>query len=120
MSERAGIFDDATDFDVSAFAPVKTKTKTGTTAEAVRAIAEKSDFRSREPAPPKAKKETPARERRRYTTGRNQQINLKARGETLDAFYAIANAQNWVLGETLERAVAALQKELGMKPGQGL
>jgi len=29
------------------------------------------------------------------------------------AFYAIADAQGWVLGETLERAVAALKAEIG-------
>jgi hypothetical protein len=27
-------------------------------------------------------------------------------------FYAIADSKEWVLGETLERAVAALQREL--------
>jgi hypothetical protein len=116
MSERASIFDDGGDFDVSAFAPKQSKPKTETTAEAVRAVAEKSEFRSREPAPKKVKAE---KERRRYTTGRNVQLNIKVRSETLDAFYGIADAEKWVLGETLERAVAALQRELSVKPGQG-
>jgi hypothetical protein len=118
MSERASIFDDGGDFDVSAFAPKQSKAKTETSAEAVRAVAEKSEFRSREPAPA-PKKTTAERERRRYTTGRNVQLNIKARSETLDAFYSIADAEKWVLGETLERAVAALQREIGAKPGQG-
>jgi hypothetical protein len=53
-----------------------------------------------------------------YTIGGSSskgQLNIKVRSETLDAFYSIADAEKWVLGETLERAVAALQKELGAK-----
>jgi hypothetical protein len=116
MSERASIFDSDPDFDVSKFVPKQSKPKTETSAEAVRAVAEGSDFRSREPAPaPSPKKATAEKERRRYTTGRNVQLNIKVRSETLDAFYSIADAEKWVLGETLERAVAALQKELGVK-----
>ncbi len=113
MSERASIFDSDSDFDVSKFAPKQSKPKTETSAEAVRAVAEGSDFRSREPAP--AKKATVEKERRRYTTGRNVQLNIKVRSETLDAFYSIADAEKWVLGETLERAVAALQREISAK-----
>jgi len=113
MSERASIFD-GDDFDVSAFAPKQSKPKAETSAEAVRAVAESSDFRSREPAPKQQKKASSERERRRYTTGRNIQLNIKARSDTLDTFYAIADAQKWVLGETLERAVAALARELGV------
>jgi hypothetical protein len=114
MSERASIFDSDPDFDVSKFAPKQSKPKPETSAEAVRAVAEGSDFRSREPAP--ALKKAPAeKERRRYTTGRNVQLNIKVRSETLDAFYSIADAEKWVLGETLEKAVAALQKELRAK-----
>src|SRR5437773_2322754 len=117
MSERASIFDTDNDFDVSKFAPKQSKPKTETSAEAVRAVAESSDFRSREPAPA-PKKATAEKERRRYTTGRNIQLNIKVRSETLDAFYSIADAEKWVLGETLERAVAALQKELRAKQRQ--
>jgi hypothetical protein len=53
-----------------------------------------------------------------YTIGGSSskgQLNIKVRSETLDAFYSIADAEKWVLGETLERAVAALQKDLGAK-----
>ena len=114
MSERAIIGDGYSDFYVSAFAPKQSKSKTETPAEAVRAVAESSDFRSREPAPKQQKKTSAERERRRYTTGRNVQLNIKARSETLDTFYRIADAQKWVLGETLERALAALERELGV------
>jgi hypothetical protein len=37
---------------------------------------------------------------------------VKALRETVDTFYAITDKQGWVLGETLDRAVAALQREL--------
>jgi hypothetical protein len=37
---------------------------------------------------------------------------MKALKETVDAFYAITDTQGWVLGYTLERAVAALTREL--------
>ena len=60
------------------------------------------------PAAPAA----PAAPPRRRRTGRNAQLNLKLRPDTIDAFYAIADAQGWGLGETMERAVALLQREI--------
>lgn len=48
---------------------------------------------------------------RRRRTGRNAQINLKARPETIEAFTAIADRQGWGLGETLEKAVDLLRRE---------
>lgn len=110
MSERASIFDNNTDFDVSGFAPKKPEPKPAITPEAVRAVAETTPFRSREPEPIVKKKSSKAP--RRHRTGRNIQINIKLRPEALDAFYRIADSQKWVLGETLERAVAALEREL--------
>jgi hypothetical protein len=37
---------------------------------------------------------------------------VKALRETVDAFYAVTEAQGWVLGYTLQRAIEALQREL--------
>ena len=112
MSERASIFENSLD-DLSGFT-TKPKTDTPhTSPEAVRAVAEKAQFRSREPAA--AKPQPVAKEPRRHRTGRNMQINLKASRETVEAFYAIADSQKWVLGETLERAVDALQRELAAR-----
>lgn len=62
-----------------------------------------SGFRSREAPAAKA-------EQRRRRTGRNVQFNIKARAETIEAFCAIADAQGWGLGETLEQAVALLEQ----------
>ena len=110
MSERAGLFEQQDDFDVSSFTPKVTKAQPAfatPTVEAVRAVSESSNFRSREPIPVPAKTH-----QRRYRTGRNLQLNLKVAAETYEAFYQIADSHGWVLGETLERAVAALKRDL--------
>jgi len=112
MSDRASVFDSDVEFDVSGFAPRKNRTPPNETPpEAIRAVSEASNFRSREPGP--SKQEEPLkREPRRYRTGRNVQLNIKVRAETLESFYALADREGWVLGETLERAITALTKEL--------
>lgn len=53
----------------------------------------------------------PHKEQRRRRTGRNAQFNLKVKPETINAFCAIADRQGWGLGETLEHAVALLNRE---------
>jgi hypothetical protein len=35
----------------------------------------------------------------------------KARADTIERFYALADRKGWVLGETFERAVTALERE---------
>jgi hypothetical protein len=115
MSERAGLFDGETDFDVSGFAPRKGEgPQEKALPEKIRKVSEASSFRSREPVAPKPP-QAAKREPRRHRTGRNVQLNLKVRSETLDSFRALADEGGWVLGETLERAVAALRRELGGK-----
>lgn len=79
--------------------------------------AERAGFSSREPkaAPtvePAAQRGVQGPQRRRRT-GRNAQFNLKARPETIEAYCAIADAQGWGLGETLERAVELLEANYG-------
>lgn len=46
---------------------------------------------------------------RRRRTGRNVQINIKARQDTIDAFYKLADERGWGLGETFEYAVEYLK-----------
>jgi hypothetical protein len=66
-------------------------------------LAKQNNFPSRQ-APDKA----PKRERRkprRYKTGRNQQLNIKATSETIERFLKAADAENVPLGEMLKRAL---------------
>lgn len=48
---------------------------------------------------------------RRYTTGRNKQINVKATDETIQAFYSVADELNQPLGAVLQMALEALSRE---------
>ncbi len=79
--------------------------------EEVRKVAEQAGWKSREGKSSKAKKK-PARQRRVYRTGRNEQFNNRVRPSVIDRFHQIAEQKNWVMGETLEHALAALQREL--------
>jgi len=111
-SERASVFEEE-DLDISGFAP-KAAEPPAPPLEKIRAVSEGASFRSREPpaVAPAARNE---RERRRFRTGRNVQLNIKARSEAIDAFYAIADREGWVLGEAFEHAVEALERALAGK-----
>ena len=101
---RAPVFAD--ELDVSDFTP--TPAGKGAQREQVKAVSEPALFRSRdpEPAPPSLVR----REPRRHRTGRNVQLNLKVRQEDADAFYALADEHDWVLGEAFQKAIEALQR----------
>lgn len=115
MSKRASIFDDLAELDIGTFAPKKTIDENAPPPEKVRAVAEASQFRSRESkAPPATLQpvvEPQKRPTRTYRTGRNTPFHIKARKSVVDEFYAISDAKGWVLGETLEHAVEALKRE---------
>jgi hypothetical protein len=70
-------------------------------------IAEASGFPSRQDARPPAL----ARSGRRYKTGRNQQINIKATPQVIERLYKIADARRVPLGELLEQALDALERK---------
>jgi hypothetical protein len=120
VKSRASIFgsdqEESPALDVGSFAPKSTIDPEAPPPEEVRALSQAAKFTSREPAPaPKAepKTKTAKREPRRYRTGRNVQLSVKASKQTVDAFYAVTESQpGWVLGYTLERAIEALQREL--------
>jgi hypothetical protein len=111
--ERASIFGNDDELDVSDFkpkSPARVIEQPATAADQVRAVSETVNFRSRDPKPsPTAPLR---REQRRHRTGRNVQLNIKARAEAIEAFYTITEREKWVLGETFERAVEALKREL--------
>ena len=105
-------------FAPGAWASEPERVSAAATAEAARA----AGFHSREPrtvAPPvgptadAAPVPQPEPLPRRRRTGRSMQLNLKARPETIAAYCALADRMGWGLGETLERAVALLQREHG-------
>lgn len=102
-----GFGDELSSFDPAEWETTKeTKPKKKNRAVS-KAAADASGFSSREPVT----KTKPKKVRRRRITGRNQQFNIKTTAETIDAFYAIADSQNWGLGETLEKAVELLEKK---------
>ena len=110
--DRASIFDNDDEFDVSGFAP-KPAEKAAEKREQVRAVSEAASFRSREPkAAPAVPAASTKREQRRYRTGRNAQLNIKIKPETLEDFYALVDRTGWVQGEAFERAIEALKREL--------
>lgn len=127
MNDRAKLFEDD-DLDLSDFKPKEGPRPAGPDPEQVRAVSEAAKFTSREPkaAKPKptaavapvmqAEPATPKREPRRHRTGRTVQFNCRTTQECFDGLYAIADQQGWLVGETLERAYAALRREL---EGQG-
>lgn len=72
-------------------------------------------FESELPAPPADRRDSPAprpqQRRRRHTTGRNQQINIKASSETIEQFYAQADLRGLSLAEVFELAVNLLDAQ---------
>ncbi|WP_026381712.1 hypothetical protein [Afifella pfennigii] len=113
-----GFADTLDDFDPADWAPrAATANDKPAKAETSRA-AEAAGFRSREPRATANEPPVPADPPRRRRTGRNAQFNLKARPDTIEAFCAVADSQGWGLGETLEYAVALLEREYPPK-GRG-
>jgi hypothetical protein len=110
---RASVFDADEDLDISGFEP-KPPQKSAMQSDLVKAVSEAAHFRSRDPKQ-NLELNIVKREPRRYRTGRNTQLNIKARAETIEEFYAIADQQGWVLGEAFEQAVDALKREIETK-----
>lgn len=108
-----GFADALDDFDATDWLPRSPVANAKPPKVATEKAAAAAGFRSREPQPEQVKPDARSHAPRRRRTGRNAQFNLKARPETIEDFCAIADAQGWGLGETLERAVALLQREHG-------
>jgi hypothetical protein len=80
-------------------------------------IADENDFPSRQATkPPKE----PRRKRRVHRTGRNRQFNIKAKSETVERFYKLADERRVPLGELLEQALDALDRAGGARLVPGL
>ena len=106
-------------FDPADWQPAQRVAQPRLAPEETRRVAEAAGFHSREVttarlAPqPGAGPAAATQQQRRRRTGRNVQLNLKARPDTIAAFCAVADAQGWGLGETLEHAVVLLQRDYG-------
>jgi hypothetical protein len=96
--ERASIFADDAALDLSGFAPKAALEPSGVSADLVLAVAEASRFPSREAKP--VARHPP----RIHRTGRTMQFNARTTPEAVEALYAIADQQGWLVGETLEQA----------------
>ena len=97
---RANAFGDLSDFEPRAPQP------RNVAADQIDRVARDNGFPSRQPVPAK-----PTRAgARRHTTGRNQQLNVKATPETIARFYRLADERRVVLGELLELALDALDR----------
>jgi hypothetical protein len=75
--------------------------------EAVRAVAEAVDFRSRQPPPAPG----PAR-RGKPRTGRTEQFACRITPAAAERIYRISQEQDWTIGATVERALAALEEKM--------
>lgn len=109
MNERVSPFGDLGDF---AAGPVRQKPSIDERV-IIEQIAKEHNFPSRQPLKPLASEapfSTPVRSQRRYTTGRNKQINIKATDQTIARMYRIADELGVPLGEVLSRALDALEQ----------
>lgn len=100
---RANPFEDLSDFTP------KAQPKPVEPAQIER-LAQENGFPSRQPKAAPEAPQTAIRPRRRYTTGRNQQLNIKATADTIARFYRLADERRVPLGELLEEALAALEQ----------
>jgi hypothetical protein len=108
MNERVNPFGDLRDF---APAPVKQKPPVDERA-VIEQVAAENNFPSRHPSKPPAAPypSSVLRTQRRYTTGRNMQINIKATAQTIDRLHRVADELGVPLGEVLARALEALEQ----------
>jgi hypothetical protein len=103
MNDRVNPFSDLKDFSVE-----KNKKEKNISNENVEQVASDNNFVSRINHKKEAKD---SKLQRRYTTGRNQQINIKATSTTIEKLYKIADEENIPLGEVLSRAIDSYRRE---------
>jgi len=107
---RVNPLDDLADFVPK---PAGDRNRKNVPPEVIDTIAAENNFPSRQPV---AKEAAPKQKpQRRYMTGRNQQINIKATTDTIERLYRMADDLRVPLGEVLERAINALEIERSSK-----
>ncbi len=105
MNERINPFADLSNPPTFATKPKAAKSVEEAT---ITALAEQNNFPSRQATKP-AKPER--RKPRTHRTGRNVQFNSKVTAETNAKIYKLADEKKVTLGELLELALAALERE---------
>ncbi|MEM7172455.1 MAG: stability/partitioning determinant [Pseudomonadota bacterium] len=112
--ERQSLFsDELNNLDPNAWVPPESKVSNDRkpTPE-TKQVAEEAGFQSR----PTAGQGSAPKKQRRRRTGRNAQFNIKTTPEAIEEFTAIADALDWGLGETFEKAIPLLKAEFIDKP----
>ncbi len=105
-TERANPFADLG--GLPTFEP-KPKASSPVARERIEQIADANNFPSRQAQPRNPSSALP-KPRRRYKTGRNQQLNVKATAQVIERFYKLADQRRVPLGELLDQALTALEK----------
>jgi len=109
MAERAKLFEEVQESDLSRFAP-RTDQIPAPTIEQVRDVSAAAGFPNRDPVRAPARAASIA-QRHYYRTGRDTQFNTKVRADTKAAYVAIATEDGVPLGKVLEEALDALLRE---------
>lgn len=107
MNERTNPFADLSDFDVK-------QAKPKPDSEIIDRLAEEASFPSRSPQPAAGASSPVRQPQRRYVTGRNKQINIKATDDTINRLYSVADRLDLPLGAVLDQAIKALIEKEGL------
>jgi len=109
--ERAKLFEEVQEPDLSRFTPRATPTPMPAI-EQIRDVSAAAGFPNRDPVRPDPLRPTVLlAERHYYRTGRDTQFNTKVRADTKAAYIAIATEDSTPLGKVLEDALDALLRE---------
>ncbi|KAB0596384.1 stability/partitioning determinant [Cupriavidus pauculus] len=99
------------DLSVEDFAPRTGDDKPRPNRESIDKVAKDNGFLSRDASKVEAATAASPRKQRRFTTGRNQQLNIKATADTVARFNKLADDLNLPAGALLERAVQVLEEK---------
>jgi hypothetical protein len=124
--DRISVFENTGDLDLSTFKPQQKSRKLKPPKEQVQAVSEAARFPSREARPSAAEPSNPPpvtspwkQKPHWHKTGRVTQLNVRVMPESHAKVYAISERQGWLVGETIERAIEALEREIGKREGEG-
>jgi hypothetical protein len=108
LLEDSGVADDA---PAPAKKPAKTAEKPPIPKALVENVSRQAGLDTR--TPPAAPTDRP-RGRGRRRTKRTEQFNCKIEAELMNRIVRLADAEDWIYAEVLERGISALERELGI------